>query len=81
MKRIREKGKRRREKRKREKRRNKKGTVDFISFQTPPAPVPRKFMVCMGHRLQCKMPNRTKHKFPEEVKLSGGGKKICFAEN
>ena len=21
-------------------------------------------MVCMAHRLQCKMPNRTNHKFP-----------------
>ena len=26
--------------------------------------VPGKLMVCMGHRLQCKIPNCTNHKFP-----------------
>ena len=29
-----------------------------------PAPIPGKFMVCTGHRLQCNMPNLTNHKFP-----------------
>ena len=36
----------------------------FCFLSNTPAPVPGKFMVCMGHRLQCKMPNCTNHKFP-----------------
>ena len=30
-----------------------------------PPPHHGKFMVCVGHRLQCKLANHTNHKFPE----------------
>ena len=40
------------------------GYILSISFPFE-FPVPGKFMVCMGHRLQCKMPNCTNHIFPE----------------
>ena len=39
-------------------------TVNFVSFRIPQPPAPGKFMVCTSHRLQCKMPNQTNHKFP-----------------
>ena len=38
--------------------------IQSISLSNFPAPVPGKFMVCTGHMLQCRMPNRTNHKFP-----------------
>ena len=41
--------------------------VSILSISVPfepPATVLGKFMVCTGHRLQCKMPARTNHKFP-----------------
>ena len=37
---------------------------DILSFSNARPSVPGKFMVCSGHRLQCKMPNCTNHKFP-----------------
>ena len=39
----------------------------ILSISLPfefPGPASRKFIVCTGHRLQCKMPNCTNHKFP-----------------
>ena len=34
--------------------------------QTPPPPILGKFMVGLDHRLQCKMHNCTRHKFPSD---------------
>ena len=44
-----------------------------------------KFMVCVGHRLQCKLANLTNHKFPEtgpgvfEVKCNQLYMSVCAA--
>ena len=40
-------------------------TVDFIlhGIPVPPPPHHGKFMICVGHTLQCKLANITNHKF------------------